>query len=53
MRGIINIVIGVVFIAGGLSGNMSLRGTQSGGALAVVGGLLIVYGIFRLTRPAE
>jgi hypothetical protein len=53
MRGIINIVIGVVFIVGGLSGNMALRGTHSGGGLAAVGGFLILLGIFRLARPAD
>jgi hypothetical protein len=50
MRGIINIIIGVVFIIGGLTGSMSLRGTGSGGALAVVGGVLILVGLFRLAR---
>jgi hypothetical protein len=48
MRGIINIIIGLVFIVGGLTGNMSLRGTHSGPALAAVGAVLVVMGIFRL-----
>jgi len=51
MRGIINIVIGIVFLIGGLSGGMVMRGTHSGGALAAVGGFLILLGIFRLARP--
>ena len=51
MRGIINIVIGIVFLIGGLSGGMVMRGTNSGGALAAVGGFLILLGIFRLARP--
>ena len=52
MRGIVNIIIGVVFVIGGLTGNLSLRGTHSGTGLAVVGGFLILLGIFRMTRPA-
>jgi hypothetical protein len=48
MRGIINIVIGLVFIVGGLTGGMALIGTGSGVALAVVGLLLVCLGIFRL-----
>ena len=50
MRGIINIIIGLVFIIGGLSGQMSLRGTHSGGGLAIVGVVLILFGVFRLSR---
>lgn len=53
MRGIINIVIGLVFVAGGLSGGLVLKGTESGGGLAVVGVLLILFGLYRVTRPAE
>ncbi len=48
MRGIINIIIGLVFIVGGLSGNLVLMGTHSGGALAAVGAVLIVIGVLRL-----
>jgi len=43
-----NIIIGVVFVAGGLSGQMALRGTQSGPALAVLGGVLIVWGLVQV-----
>ena len=50
MRGVLNIVIGGVFIVGGLTGNMSLRGTSSGPALAAVGALLVGIGIFRLVK---
>jgi hypothetical protein len=32
MRGIINIVLGLVFIIGGLSGTLVMKGTHSGGA---------------------
>lgn len=52
MRGIINIILGVVFIIGGLSGHMVLIGTQSGLALAVVGMALLGLGVYRMTRPA-
>jgi hypothetical protein len=47
MRGVINIVIGLIFIIGGLTGNLSLRGTSSGPALALVGVGLIGFGIYR------
>jgi hypothetical protein len=52
MRGIINIIIGLVFIIGGLSGGLVLKGTQSGGGLAVLGVVLVLLGLFRLTRSA-
>ena len=48
MRGILNIIIGIVFIIGGLTGKLVLLGTHSGGALAVVGVILCVVGLFRL-----
>jgi hypothetical protein len=50
MRGLISIIIGVVFIIGGLSGKLVLIGTHSGPGLAVVGGILILLGIFRMVR---
>ncbi|MGA2254995.1 MAG: hypothetical protein ABSG53_10060 [Thermoguttaceae bacterium] len=50
MRGIINIVIGLVFIVGGLSGGMVLRGTNSGMGLAVLGVVLTGWGIFRFVK---
>lgn len=45
-----NIVIGIVFIVGGLSGKLALRGTQSGEALAVLGGVLAIWGIVQVVR---
>ena len=48
MGGIFNIIIGVVFIIGGLTGNLQLRGFHSGPALAVVGAGLVIWGIVRL-----
>jgi len=50
MRGIINIVIGAFFIIGGLTGKMALRGTSSSGAIIGIGALLVVIGLFRLSR---
>jgi hypothetical protein len=50
MRGIISIVLGLVFIIGGLSGKLALRGTESGPALAVIGVALIGLGIFRIVK---
>ena len=45
-----NIIIGLVFIGGGLSGRLALRGTDSGPALAVLGGVLMVWGIVQVVR---
>jgi hypothetical protein len=45
-----NIIIGLVFIGGGLSGTLALRGTNSGGALAILGGVLVVWGIVQVVR---
>lgn len=50
MRGIGNIIVGIVFIIGGLSGQLVFIGTNSGELLAVVGGALIVLGIFRMAK---
>jgi hypothetical protein len=47
MRGIINILIGLAFIGGGLSGEMVLIGTESGGALALVGVVILFIGLAR------
>ncbi len=48
-----NIIIGIIFIIGGLSGNLALLGTNSGVALAVLGGILVVLGIVRLVRSKQ
>jgi hypothetical protein len=50
MRGIVNIIIGVIFIIGGLTGKLALIGTSSGPALAVVGVILVIVGIMRFLR---
>jgi hypothetical protein len=52
MRGIVNILIGGVFIVGGLSGKMVMRGTGSGMALAAIGGVLVLVGLYRLSRTS-
>jgi hypothetical protein len=48
MRGLVNVIIGLVFIVGGLSGKLAMRGTQSGAALAAIGGVLLLLGIYRM-----
>jgi hypothetical protein len=45
-----SIIIGLVFIVGGLSGQLALIGTNSGVALAVVGVLLIGRGVYRIRK---
>jgi len=45
-----NIIIGGVFIVGGLSGKLALRGTNSGPGLAVLGGVLVLWGIEQVVR---
>ncbi len=52
MRGVLNIIIGLVFVVGGLSGKLAFRGTQSGGLLAVVGAGLIGLGVYRMVKKA-
>ncbi|MCA9030638.1 MAG: hypothetical protein KDA66_07510 [Planctomycetaceae bacterium] len=52
MRGIINIIIGGVMVIGGLSGNLVMKGTESGGALAALGGVIILIGIARIAMSS-
>ena len=49
MRGIGNIIVGVIFIIGGLSGQLVLRGTNSSGLLAVLGVGLIIWGVIKMS----
>jgi hypothetical protein len=44
----VKIIIGLVMVIGGLSGKLVLAGTQSGGALAVFGVVMIVWGVARV-----
>ncbi len=48
-----NIIIGLVFIAGGLSGQLTLRGTNSGPALAGLGGVLVIWGIYQVAKSRQ
>ncbi len=48
MRGIVHLILGAVFILGGLSGRLVLIGTHSGGALAVIGIVLVGLGLYRM-----
>ncbi|MCB1229213.1 MAG: hypothetical protein KDN19_03040 [Verrucomicrobiae bacterium] len=45
-----NIIFGIVFIIGGLSGKLALLGTNSGNLLALVGAGLLVWGIVQVIR---
>ena len=45
-----NILIGIVFVIGGLSGKLVIRGTESTGAAVAVGAALIVWGIVQMVR---
>jgi hypothetical protein len=54
MRGMLNIVSGVVMILGGLSGELVLKGTESGGALAAVGAGVLAFGFYRMfSQPVD
>lgn len=48
--GVWNLVFGVLFMAGGLSGKIVLLGTHSSEAAAVVGGLMMAWGASQLYR---
>ena len=45
-----NILIGIVFVIGGLSGKLVIRGTESTAAAVAVGAALIVWGIVQMVR---
>lgn len=49
----ISIIIGILMIIGGLSGHFVLIGTQSGVALAVLGAVLVVWGIIKVVRRSQ
>jgi uncharacterized membrane protein YgdD (TMEM256/DUF423 family) len=48
-----NIIIGIAFVIGGLSGKLALRGTNSGPALAAVGGVLLIWGIVQVVKAKQ
>lgn len=49
----ISIIIGIIMIIGGLSGKLVLIGTNSGVALAVLGAVLVVWGIIKTVRRRQ
>ena len=49
----VKIIIGLVMVVGGLSGKLVLVGTQSGVALAVLGVVMIVWGIARVAASRK
>lgn len=53
MRGIGNLIIGLIFIVGGMGGGLVLKGTNSGGALAFVGLILCVLGGVQLAKSSD
>lgn len=48
-----NILIGIVFIVGGLSGKLALIGTNSGEALAALGAGLLIWGVVQMVRARK
>jgi hypothetical protein len=53
MAGVFNIVLGLVFVIGGLSGGLVFRGTDSGQLLAVLGVVLVAYGGYQAWKAAK
>jgi uncharacterized membrane protein HdeD (DUF308 family) len=53
MSNIITIIIGVVLIVCGLSGEFVLRGTDSSVAITVVGVAVTIWGVFRLIQERK
>lgn len=45
-----NIIIGIIFVIGGLSGRVALIGTGSSRLLAAVGAGLIVWGAVQMVK---
>ena len=48
-----NIIFGVIMMIGGFSGTLALRGTNSGGALGVLGIGLFLYGLYQVKSRAS
>lgn len=48
LGGIIQIIVGAVCVAAGLSGEYGLIGTRTSIPLVVVGGAVAAYGVFRI-----
>jgi len=50
MSGIVNVIVGVLMIAAGLSGKFVLIGTHSGLALTVIGAIVAGLGVYRMIQ---
>ena len=50
VRGIVNVIIGLLLVVGGLSGKFVLLGTNSSVLLAVFGGAIAGLGVYRLVK---
>jgi 4-hydroxybenzoate polyprenyltransferase len=48
-----NIIVGILFIIGGLSGALALRGTGSPIALAVLGVVLLIVGFVQVSGGSK
>lgn len=48
-----NIIIGAIFLIGGLSGRIAIRGTDSTVGAAVLGGGLIAWGVYQMIRQSQ
>jgi hypothetical protein len=53
MGAVLNIVIGAVLVVAGLSGELVLRGTDSGPLLALLGGAVALFGVYQLARARK
>ena len=49
-KGLPNILIGGLLVAGGASGKFALIGTNSGVALAVLGAIIVVVGVVQMAN---
>jgi uncharacterized membrane protein YfcA len=48
-----NILLGILFIIGGLSGNFVLRGTDNSELLVLIGVALAIYGGYQVLRRRQ
>ncbi len=48
-----NIIIGIIFVIGGLTGELALIGTNSSTAITVVGAAMIVWGLVQVVRGRQ
>jgi len=50
LSGYVNIIFGVGFIIGGLTGKLGLRGSHDGTYFAIFGAFLVLLGLARLAK---